>query len=183
MAARRRAAAGQWPASGSAERGSADCCGDPFFPVVRDGTRRLALGARARVVVARVGWLISCLGSFQNDLGPFWNNRNHVTLRRSVPRRPGRVGWLRWRPRTDGRVEVCAKPVPALAESRTFEQYVLKEEHLHQAFGQWRRHQPDGQSGLPLTALDHLSATERSPMSPPRPWVSVGTIHDQNASG
>ena len=63
-------------------------------------------------------------------------------------------------------------------------QWVLKEQHSHQTFGQWCRNQSDdGQSGLPPTALGHVSATERSPMSPPRLWVSVGTIHDQNASG
>ena len=61
-------------------------------------------------------------------------------------------------------VEVCAKTVPALVEPRTFVQCVLKEQHSHQTFGQWRRQQSDGQSGLPSTALDHVSATERSPM-------------------
>ena len=44
---------------------------------------------------------------------------NHVTLRRSVPRCPDRVGWLPRCVRTDGRVEVCGKPVPALVERRT----------------------------------------------------------------
>ena len=38
------------------------------------------------------------------------------------------------------------------------------------------------QSSLPSTALDHVSATERSRMLPPRPWVSVDTAHGQNAS-
>ena len=105
--------------------------------------------------------MISCLGSFQNDPRSFWNYLNHVTLRRSVPRRPGRAGWLRRRPRTDGRVEVRAKPVPKLVEPRTFEQCVLKEEHSHQTFGQWRRHRSDVQSGLPSTTLDHVSATQQ----------------------
>ena len=51
------------------------------------------------------------------------------------------------------------------------------------ASGQWRRQQSDGQSALPSTALDHASATERPPISPPRPWVSVDTAHlGQNAS-
>ena len=81
--------------------------------------------------------VISCLGSFQNDLGSFWNDLNHATLRRSVPRRPGCVGWLRQRPRTGGRVKACGKPapVPTLAEPRTFEQCVLKEEHSNQTSG------------------------------------------------
>ena len=127
--------------------------------------------------------MIKFIGPFQNDPRSFWNNLNHVTLRRSVLRRPDRAGWRRRRPRTDSRVEVCAKPVPILVKPRTFEQCALKEEHSHQTFGQWRRRQSDGQSGLPSTALGHASATERSPTSPPRPWVSVGTIHDQNASG
>ena len=64
--------------------------------------------------------LISCLWLFQNDPKSFWNDLNHATLRRSVPRRPGRARWLRRRPRLDGRVEVCAKPVPTLVEPRTF---------------------------------------------------------------
>ena len=110
--------------------------------------------------------MIKCLWPFQNGPGSFWNTLNHATFRRSAPRRPGRAGWLRRRPQTDDRVEVCTiKPVPALlAEPRTFfEQCVLKEEHSHQTFSQWRRHQPDGQSDLPSTALDHASATQRSP--------------------
>ena len=78
---------------------------------------------------------------------------------------------------------MCAKIVPALVEPRTFVQWVLKEQHSHQTFGQWRRQQSEGQSGLPSTALDHVSATERSPMLPPRPWVSVDTAHGQNGSG
>ena len=73
--------------------------------------------------------------------------------------------------------------VPTLVEPRTFVQWVLKEEHSHQTFGQWRRHRPDGQSGLSSTAPGHVSATQRSPMSPLRPWVPVGTIHGQNTSG
>ena len=60
---------------------------------------------------------------------------NHVTLRRSAPRRPDRVGWLRRRPRTDGRVKECGNPVPTLVEPRTFEQCVLKEEHSNQTSG------------------------------------------------
>ena len=100
--------------------------------------------------------LINCLGSFQNGPRSFWNDLNHVTLRRSVPRRPGRARWLRWRPRTDGRVEVCAKSVPTLVGPRTFEQCVIKEEHSHQTFGQWRRHRSGVQSGLPSTTLVHV---------------------------
>ena len=50
---------------------------------------------------------------------------------------------------------------------------------MHSASGQWRRQQSEGQSGLPSTALDHVSATERSPMLPPRPWVSVDTSTDK----
>ena len=34
--------------------------------------------------------------------------------------------------RTDGRVEVCAKSVPTVAEPRTFVQWVLKEQNSHQ---------------------------------------------------
>ena len=60
---------------------------------------------------------------------------NHVILRRSAPRCPDRVGWLRRRPRTDGRVKECGKPVPTLVEPRTFEQCVLKEEHSNQTSG------------------------------------------------
>ena len=45
---------------------------------------------------------------------------NHATWRRSVPRRPGCVGWLRRRPRTGGRVKACGRPVPELDEPRTF---------------------------------------------------------------
>ena len=107
-----------------------------------------------------------------------------ATLRGPPRGRADRAGWLPRCVRTDGRVEACAKLVPTLVELRTLiEQWVLKEQHSQQTFGQWRRHQPDGQSGLPSTVLDHLSAMERLPMSPPRPCVSVGTIHDQNASG
>ena len=62
---------------------------------------------------------------------------NHVTLRRSAPRCPGRVGWLPLCVRTDGRVEVCSKPVPTLVEPCTFVQWMLKEQHPHQTFGQW----------------------------------------------
>ena len=43
--------------------------------------------------------------------------------------------------------------------------------------------QSDDQSGLSSTAPDHVSATQRPPMSPLRPWVSVGTTHGQNTSG
>ena len=97
------------------------------------------------------------------------NVLNHVTLRRAPRGRPDHAGCLPRCVRTDGRVEVCAKQVPALVEPCTFVQWMLKEQHSHQTFGQWRRHQSDGQAGLPSTALDHVSATERSPMSPPRP--------------
>jgi len=91
--------------------------------------------------------------------------------------RPDLAGSLSRRVRTDSRVELCGKIVSTLVEPRTFVQWVLKEQHSHQAFSQWRRHHTDGQSGLPSTALDQVSATERAPMSPPRPWVSVDTIH------
>ena len=92
------------------------------------------------------------------------NVLNHVTLRRAPRGRPDLAGCLPRCVRTDGRVEVCGKSVPTLVEPHTFVQWVLKEEHSHQTFGQWRRHQSDGQSGLPSTALDHVSATQRSPM-------------------
>ena len=49
---------------------------------------------------------------------------------------------------TGGRVKPCAKTVPTLAEPHTFVRWVLKEEHSHQTFGQWRRPQSDGKSGL-----------------------------------
>ena len=127
--------------------------------------------------------VISCLGVFQNTPGVFWNTLNHVTGRRASRGRPDHAGCLPRCVRTDGRVEVCAKIVPALVEPRTFVQWVLKEQHSHQTFGQWRRQQSAGQSGLPSTALDHVSATERSTMLTPRPWVSVGTVHGQNGSG
>ena len=113
----------------------------------------------------------------------FGKDLNHVIWGPTVRGRPDLAGSLSRRVRTDSRVELCAKPVPTLVEPRTFVQWVLKEQHSHQTFGQWRRHHTDGQSGLPWTALDQVSATERAPMSPPRPWVSVDTIHDQNTSG
>ena len=50
---------------------------------------------------------------------------NHVPLRRSIPGRPDREGWLPRCVRTDGRVEVCAKTAPELVEPRTFVQWVL----------------------------------------------------------
>ena len=84
---------------------------------------------------------------------------NHVTRGRASRGRPDHAGCLPRCVRTDGRVEVCAKSIPALAEPRTFVQWVLKEQHSHQTFGQWRRQQSEGQSGLPSTALDHVSAT------------------------
>ena len=128
-------------------------------------------------------YVISCLGVFQNTPGVFLITIRCATLQR-VPRgRPDLAGCLSRCVRTDRRVEVCAKSVPTLVEPRTFVQWVLKEQHSHQTFDQWRLQQSDDQSGLPSIALDHVSATERSPMSPPRPWVSVGTIHGQNASG
>ena len=70
------------------------------------------------------------------DPRSFWNYLNHATLRRSAPRCPGRVGWLRRRPRAGSRVTECGKPVPTLVEPRTFEeQCVLKEEHSNQTSG------------------------------------------------
>jgi len=127
--------------------------------------------------------MISTPGTFQYVLGTFTYVLNHVTRARPSRGRPDLAGSLSRRVRTDSRVELCAKPVPTLVEPRTFVQWVLKEQHSHQTFGQWRRHHTDGQSGLPWTALDQVSATERAPMSPPRPWVSVDTIHGQNTSG
>ena len=65
--------------------------------------------------------MVKCLWPFQNRPKSIWNDRNHATFRRSALRRPGRAGWLRRRPRTGGRVEVCTiQPVPALVEPRTF---------------------------------------------------------------
>ena len=82
---------------------------------------------------------MSARGTFKNVLGTCRNVITYATLRRAPRGHPGRVGWLPRCVRTDGRVEVCAKMVPALVEPRTFVQWVLKEEHLHQTFGQWRR--------------------------------------------
>ena len=127
--------------------------------------------------------MISCPGTFQNALGTYVNAITYVTLRRAPRGRPDLAGCLSRCVRTDGRVEVCAKSFPTLIEPCTFVQWMLKEQHSHQTFGQWRRHQSDGQAGLPSTVLDHVSATERSPRSPPRPQVSVGTIHGQSTSG
>jgi hypothetical protein len=79
-------------------------------------------------------------------------NLNHATLRRAPRGRPDLAGCLPRCIRTDGRVKLCAKNVPTLVEPHTFVHWVLKEEHSHQTFGQWRRHQSDGQSILP--ALD-----------------------------
>ena len=112
--------------------------------------------------------VIKCPGVFQNTPGVFWNTLRCTILRRAPRGRPGLAGCLPRCVRMDGRVEVCARSVPALAEPRTFVQWVLKEQHSYQTFGQWRRQQSDGQSGLPSTALDHVSATERSPILPPR---------------
>ena len=127
--------------------------------------------------------MISSLGTSQDVPRTSTDVLNHVIWGPTVRGRPGLAGSLSRCVRTDSRVELCAKPVPTLVEPRTFVQWVLKEQHSHQAFSQWRRHQTDGQSGLPSTALDQVSATERAPMSPPRPWVSVDTIHGQNTSG
>ena len=70
--------------------------------------------------------VISCLGTFWNALGAYRNAIAHVTLRRAPRGRPDLAGCLPRCVRTDGRVEVCAKSVPALAEPRTFEKCVLK---------------------------------------------------------
>ena len=138
---------------------------------------RCAAGRRTR------GLLISTLGTSQDVLGTSVDVIYTYVWGPTVRGRPDLAGSLSRRVRTDSRVELCAKPVPTLVEPRTFVQWVLKEQHSHQAFSQWRRHHTDGQSGLPWTALDQVSATERAPMSPPRPWVSVDTIHGQNTSG
>ena len=111
------------------------------------------------------------------------NVLNHATLRRAPRDRPDLAGCPPWCVRTDGRVEVCAKSVPALVEPRTFEQCVLKEEHSNQTSGHDAGIRSDGQSGLPSISLGHVSATQRPPMQPPRSRVPIGTIHDQNASG
>ena len=89
---------------------------------------------------------------------------HHATLRRAPQGRPDLTGWLPRCVWTDGRVKLCAKIVPTLVEPHAFVQWVLREEHSHQTFGQWRRHHSDGQSGLASTAPDHVSATQRSPM-------------------
>ena len=79
--------------------------------------------------------MIKCPGTFQNALGAFRNAITYATLRRAPRGRPDLAGCLPRCVRTDGRVEVCAKSVPALAEPRTFEQCVLKEEHSNQTSG------------------------------------------------
>ena len=127
------------------------------------------------------GNVIKCLGVFQNTPGVFLNTIGCATLRRAPRGCPGgRAGWLPRCVRTDGRVDVYAKMVPTLADPHTFVQWVLKEEHPHQTFDQWRRHRSDGPSGLSSTSPGHVRATQRSPMSPLQPRVSVGTIHGQN---
>ena len=92
------------------------------------------------------------------------NVLNHVTVRRAPQGRPDLARCLPRCVRTDGRVKLCGKIVLTLVEPHTFVKWVLKEEHSHQTFGQWRRHQSDGQSGLSSIAPDHVSATQRSPM-------------------
>ena len=72
------------------------------------------------------------------------NALNHATLRRAPRGRPDLAGCLPRCIRTDGRVKLCAKTVPALAEPHILVQWVLKEEHAHQALGQRRRHQSIG---------------------------------------
>ena len=63
------------------------------------------------------------------------NGLNHANLRRAPRGRPDLAGCLPRCSRTDGRVKLYAKTVPTLAEPHTFVQWVLKEEHSHQAFG------------------------------------------------
>ena len=61
-------------------------------------------------------------------------------------------------------------------------QWLLKEEHSHQTFGQWRRHRSDGQSDLPSTTRDHVSATKRWSRTAAAVGVSVDTAHCQNTT-
>ena len=88
---------------------------------------------------------------------------NHVTF---APPRGGRLdgaGWLPRRVRTDGRVKLSGPKVRAGYEPCTFEQQALFEDHSQHTFDRWRRPARDGQSGLPSTTLDYVSATELSP--------------------
>ena len=94
----------------------------------------------------------------------FRNVITHATLRRVSRGRPDLAGCLPRCVRTDGRVKLCEKIVPTLAEPHFRAVWVLQEGHSQQTFGQWRRHQSDGQSGLSSTAPGHMSATQRSPM-------------------
>ena len=81
--------------------------------------------------------------------------------------RLGGVGWLPRRVRTDGRVKLSGKMVRARYEPCTSEQQALFEDHSQHTFGhtfgRWRRPARDGQSGLPSTTLDYVSAAELSP--------------------
>ena len=86
---------------------------------------------------------------------------NHVTLRRAPRGRPDLAGCLPRCVRTDGRVRLCGKIVPKLVEPHTFVQWVLKEEHSHQTFGQWRQHQSDGQSEETMYSRSCCGMSER----------------------
>ena len=88
---------------------------------------------------------------------------NHVTFAPPRGGRPDGAGWLPRRVRTDGRVKLSGTRVRAGYEPCTFEQQALFEDHSQHTFGRWRRPARDGQSGLPSTTLDYVSATELSP--------------------
>ena len=79
-------------------------------------------------------------GVSERPCGVFLNPIRCVTLRRAPRDRPGLAGCLPRCVRADGRVDVRAKSVPTLVEPRTFVQWMLKEQHSHQTFGQWRRY-------------------------------------------
>ena len=69
----------------------------------------------------------SCRSSLGvNVLGAFRNAITYATLRRAPRGRPDLAGCLPRCVRTGGRVEVCAKSVPTLAEPCTFVKWMLK---------------------------------------------------------
>ena len=88
---------------------------------------------------------------------------NHVTFAPPRGGRPDGAGWLPRRVRTDGRVNLSGRGMRAGYEPCTFEQQALFEDHSQHTFDRWRRPARDGQSGLPSTTLDYVSATELSP--------------------
>ena len=73
---------------------------DGSFGTVRARLLRRVTNLSRRGTGARPIWFPG-LPHRDDDPRSFWNYLNHATLRRSAPRCPGRVRWLRRRPRTD----------------------------------------------------------------------------------